>query len=163
MDLEKIIDDLEKRHQSAVAKAEGLRKEFEGAALEASQLDQRLGEARRLLSYYRPEKAHLPESEQVDDDRSRNGSDAPWRPMPRNHAILRLLRETGEPLGPAEIAQMMAERGRENDSPNYVSAALANLKKQGKVYSPVFGKWTTADREPPGDARLTNLLDRTRG
>jgi hypothetical protein len=69
---------------------------------------------------------------------SKNG----WNTIARTEAIQRLLRESDMPLGPAEIARMLAQRGRgDKDNPRYVSAALAYLKNKGVVESSGDSRW----------------------
>lgn len=64
-----------------------------------------------------------------------------WLTMSRAKAILRLLADSKVPMSPAELSERMAEHGRPNDSPHYVSAVLARLKKTKKVRSLGYGKW----------------------
>src|SRR5262249_30864367 len=68
-----------------------------------------------------------------------------WRAMNRTDAIERLLLENG-PLGPSAISGELKERGRQNDSANLVSAALAYLKEQGRVRRIGNGTWEIGPR-----------------
>jgi hypothetical protein len=72
-----------------------------------------------------------------------------WQELARTDAIMRVLHEIDEPLSPAEIAQALVARGRD-DPAHHVSAALAHLKNSGRVRQVARGQWVRADSELPG-------------
>ena len=116
-------------------------------------LEERLTVVRDLLAMYSENGGvHLPPEPEPED----------WSDLPRRRAVLRALQESREPLSPSDIGRVLERHGRSGDDHNYISAALASLKKAGKVYSPAFAQWTTSDREPPGDPRITDLVAATR-
>ena len=68
-----------------------------------------------------------------------------WRKMSRTDAILQILEESSQPLGPAEITAALHAQGR-NDRRDPVAAALAYLKTKNRVHHVDYGKWTTKNR-----------------
>jgi hypothetical protein len=84
-----------------------------------------------------------------------------WASLTRNAAIRAVLQSSPKPLMPKHISAILAEHGRAGDSPNLVSAALANMRGRGKVVRTQKG-WTSPDREPPGDERIGDLLGLSR-
>lgn len=78
-----------------------------------------------------------------------------WRDLARTEAILRVMAEMNRPVSPTELSQMLRSRGRVDDSRDYVSAALAHLKKQKKVERAGYGLWIL----PSADSRKPLSLD----
>jgi hypothetical protein len=79
---------------------------------------------------------------------------AEWQQLPRTAAVERVLVEAGRPLSPLGIAQVLAEKGR-NDSAHHVSAALARLKDTQRANRLGGGKWAAPrhqDSEGAGPA-----------
>jgi hypothetical protein len=74
-----------------------------------------------------------------------NGQAARWRRYPRTDAILAVLEEADTPMGPADITRELHTKGRE-DERAHVAAALAYLKRKGRVQHLTLGEW--AAREP---------------
>lgn len=64
-----------------------------------------------------------------------------WTKMTRLGAVERVLAESQGPKSPSAIARLLSERGRD-DRPVLVSAALAHLKRQGRVVQAQYGLWT---------------------
>lgn len=138
-DLAQIISDLEGKVEEARRIAEQL-----------PSLEQRLAVARELHAEYNGGPAVTNGAAHFDV--------VDWESLSRRKAILLVLQEAPGPLSPAAIALKLREHGRTGDESNAISAALANMKKAGKVVATGFAKWTTADREPPGDPRKGDLL-----
>jgi hypothetical protein len=63
-----------------------------------------------------------------------------WQQLTRTDAIMRVLKEAGRPMSPADIAQVLAEKGRD-DSGHYVSAGLAYLKDSHRAHAEGRGQW----------------------
>jgi hypothetical protein len=63
-----------------------------------------------------------------------------WLQMTRPEAVLRVLGESSEPLGPGRITDILHEHGRD-DPRKGVSVALMRLKKRGRVRSLERGAW----------------------
>lgn len=136
MDLRKIISDLETKVAAARA-----------AAAELEQLEAKLEVARQLDAEYNGTATPASDERNVD-----------WSSLTRSKAILQALRDSPRALSPKEIVAELVRHGRIGDKPNYVSASLANMKKSGQVVRRGFGEWAPADREPPGDPRIGDLL-----
>ena len=92
---------------------------------------------------------------QVQEMVAANGETAAWRKMPRTDAVIRVLAEADEPLGPAGITGELHQHGRE-DRRDPVAATLAYLKKKGRVSHESYGMWTV-------DTLSEDNLDRLQG
>lgn len=68
-----------------------------------------------------------------------------WVNLNRTQAILAMLKHTGRPMGPSEIALALSRKGRTNDEPHYVSSTLDSLKRRGKVAPLGDGTWFLAE------------------
>jgi hypothetical protein len=64
-----------------------------------------------------------------------------WTTLSRPEAVVRALMESPVPLGPNEIAHVLAGHGREGDRPKGVSVALMRLRKRGEVRQVERGSW----------------------
>lgn len=137
-DLERIIGDLERKVETARRIAE-----------ELPSLEQRLAVARELHAEYNG--GPSPRKEEA-------AAKVDWPSLSRRKAILLVLQQSPEPMSPAAIGEELRRHGRKGDESHSISAALANMKKAGKVVATGFAQWTTADREPPGDPRKGDLL-----
>ncbi len=69
-----------------------------------------------------------------------------WRGLARVDAIDKVLTTMETPMGPTEISEYLGGMGR-NDTPNDVSAALAYLKRIGRVVRVGRARWTTPQQE----------------
>lgn len=73
-----------------------------------------------------------------------------WASKTRTDATFDVLNEAARPLSPKAIARALRRVGRD-DSPRDVSAALAHLKRNGRVHSPEYGAWAVLDIEATND------------
>jgi hypothetical protein len=73
-----------------------------------------------------------------------------WTVMTRPQAVVRVIDETEEPLGPSEIVTALGEHGRVGDQPRGVSVALMRLQKRGEVRAVERGKWILAHLDSYG-------------
>jgi len=73
-------------------------------------------------------------SEQTDDS-------GHWRRLNRTDAVVAVLNESDESLGPAEITERLIRHGRD-DKRDSVAAALAYLKRTGRVSHIGTAAWT---------------------
>ena len=53
--------------------------------------------------------------------------------LPKDRAIITVLRQSDGPLSPAEITQKLQEAGREQEKAGNISVYLTSLLKQGRV------------------------------
>ncbi len=70
-----------------------------------------------------------------------NSPEDDWTTLTRPQAVVRVLAESEEPLGPMEIVTALREHGRIGDQSRGVSVALMRLKKRGEVRAIERGKW----------------------
>jgi hypothetical protein len=96
---------------------------------------------------------YAPEPVEVTDE-----PDPIWTRLTRTDAVLRLLEEDG-PLGPTEIAEMLQERGRSDETPGAVSATLAKLHSHRRVKSLGRALWVV----PGGRRSDRNVVHLNRG
>lgn len=68
-------------------------------------------------------------------------ADTEWRTLPRTDAVAQMMAQQNRPLRPMELSKLLISSGRSDDSTRNVSAALAYLKKQGRVESASPGYW----------------------
>jgi hypothetical protein len=81
------------------------------------------------------------------------GDTAKWQRMTRTDAILAVLIEAEKSMGPAEIAKALHDKGRE-DPRDHVAAALAYLKRKGRVDHGDVGEWSVGLDEPEEESQL---------
>lgn len=67
-----------------------------------------------------------------------------WQDLTRPDAILRLLREHGQPMGPSEIATALMQAGRAHETPSLIYSTIDKLKKRGQIANVGYGKWALA-------------------
>lgn len=70
----------------------------------------------------------------------------PWLHLSRAEAVLETLIREGRPLPRLEIVELLAGAGRSNDDADAVSAALAYLRRTGRVQRAGSGQWVTSHR-----------------
>ncbi|MGH8823521.1 MAG: hypothetical protein ACRDVN_03470 [Jiangellaceae bacterium] len=80
---------------------------------------------------------------------------ATWLGMTRADAVEAMLTKEDRPIGPAELSRLLVAKGRRNDKPNYVAAALDYLKRRGRVESLGVGQWVPKTRVHPNGQRPT--------
>lgn len=81
----------------------------------------------------------------------------PWNLLSRAAAVLRVLRENGQPMAPVEIVKVLEAVGRPNDKAHYVSAVLNYLRSKGRVRNEGRGQWVIvpqADENDEGGEQL---------
>lgn len=83
-----------------------------------------------------------------------NGAAQEWLRLSRTSAVLRVLSDHDYPLSPAEITERLRSHGR-SDRRDPVAAALAYLKREGRVEHVGIGAWTVFT--DPDDASSLNL------
>jgi hypothetical protein len=64
--------------------------------------------------------------------------------LPKDRAIITVLRQSDRPLGPAEITQRLREAGREQEKAGNISVYLTSLLKQGRVTRIRHGRYVAA-------------------
>lgn len=74
------------------------------------------------------------------------GTPTPWVHLSRAEAVLETLVREGRPLARLEIVGLLADVGRTDDDADAVSAALAYLRRTGKVHRAASGQWVTSNR-----------------
>jgi hypothetical protein len=79
-----------------------------------------------------------------------NGEATRWKRLARTDAILAVLEEVDTAMGPADITKALHSKGRD-DKRDHVAAALAYLKRKGRVEHEEFGKWTVRGSEAQRD------------
>lgn len=70
-----------------------------------------------------------------------------WNRLARTDAITRVLEESGEPMSPKEITDILHAVGR-TDKRKLVAAAIQYLKRENRVHSIGYGQWVPG---PPPD------------
>ena len=83
--------------------------------------------------------------------------------MARTDAIQEVMAQTPEPLSPAEVVGRLRARGRTDDTPHNVSAALSYLQRQGRVRSLGRGQWVLAETPLPEVGTGTGTEAEARG
>jgi hypothetical protein len=111
--------------------------------------DYKADEARRRASK-RPGPNVRAQDDSQSNDRGRDEHRAAvmrrlhWSRMARTDAIAALLEQTGRPMSPAEMSEVLMSRGRKEDTARLVSASLSHLRRQGRVESAGHGVWVHA-------------------
>ena len=90
---------------------------------------------------------------QLSEETPSVGDAAKWKGMARTDAILAVLTQAEEPMGPAEIARVLHDRGRD-DPRDHVAAALAYLKRKGRVDHGDVGEWSVGLEASDEESRL---------
>ena len=80
-----------------------------------------------------------------------------WYALSRSDAVTRALIEltaAGTPIGPADLHEFLAQRGRAGDDRDAVSAALAHLQRSGRAHRVAHKMWLPGPRpkDPEGPA-----------
>ena len=70
-----------------------------------------------------------------------NGEATKWKRLARTDAVVTVLHTEPKALGPAEITKILHSKGRD-DERDHVAAALAYLKRKGRVDHVGPGQWT---------------------
>jgi hypothetical protein len=125
------LEDAEKRVQELTERIPALRAEVQGLELAISRhTGQPTGPALLVIE----PKVFPPKV-------SRESADKEWGSLSRTQAILRMMEIADRPISPADLSNRLRDLGRRRDIPEYVSAALSHLKKQGVVESVGFAQW----------------------
>jgi hypothetical protein len=137
--LEEVLAETNKELAEVIRRIQGLQKRAED--LKAEKMGLQMALARRVARSQERKERVLDTAVAVMDAAVTAHDAFTWRSLTRTDAILRLLRETDQSISPTDISKMLRSRGREDDTPDYVSAALAYLKRNGKVERSGYGKW----------------------
>lgn len=76
---------------------------------------------------------------------ARASRSVPWLDLSRSEAVLQVLGAENRPMSRLDIVGALADVGRVEDDADAVSAALAYLRRTGKVERVAAGQWSARD------------------
>lgn len=152
---------------------EETRQEMDAVEADLAQTRARLAALQEKANVLREEHAsflaalrrRVPESEVVTDQVTADdrNEEARWIFMPRTDAVVKALAAV-EPASPADVQAYLSERGRD-DGRDLISAALAHLKRSGRVWRLGYSQWTSTpppkNAESPADTGLSGDVTAT--